>query len=76
MSIQHYPGPYVPPLNPYGGGYDFGYGGGNYGWDPRAGYVPYGGGYGNPYGYTQPTQVVTKYVPVQLNLPNRLVNSM
>ena len=69
MSTQYYPQPVMPPI---GGGYDFGYGGGNYGWNSQSGYVPYGGGYGNPYGYTQPTQVVTKYVPVPVKPPQQV----
>ena len=74
MSIQYYPGSYVPPLNPYGGGYDFGYGGGNYGWDSRTGYYPsgfdplgtglltrpYGAGYSSPTTHTVVQPVIVK----------------
>ena len=41
MSIQYYPDPFLSPYS-YGGGYDFGYGGGNYNWDSRTGYYPSG----------------------------------
>ena len=61
MTMQYYPSnPYNPLASP-GGGYDFGYGGRSYEWDPRAGYVPQVGGYGNPYGNLPP--IVNQYVP-------------
>jgi hypothetical protein len=65
MAIQYSHNPYVPPINSYGGGYpqggyDFGYGGGAYGWDPRAGYVPYGGGYSTPTTHTVVQPIVVK----------------
>ena len=77
MSLQYYPSPYGSPLNSYGGGYDFGYGGGNYSWDPGAGYVPYGAGYSAPTTHTvvqpivvkPPQQVGQSYVNTQSSQP-------
>ena len=61
MTMQYYPSNSYNPFASSAGGYDFGYGGGGYGWDPRTGYVPQVGGYGNPYGNLPP--IVNQYVP-------------
>ena len=60
MTMQYYPSNPYNPFASSAGGYDFRYGGGGYGWDPRAGYVPQVGGYGNPYGNSPP--IVNQYV--------------